>query len=227
MKNSPTDQVRNSVAIGDLANQIELSKIQPKVAEYFGIEYDWDDFCPYWEVVRQSTIDSTLSDWEPEFYPDTTTSSVSNRVPSRLATAGGELNAAHYNGSDTAGARLFKLVVHSVDYETVPYFISTVGAGTGVSPDIQLKVNGSVTSIASAGDAYGTLDLVPGYNVVVLMSDPGVDSFVFEALLFNGTHTRWQNPNKSRNPQRSGSSDSDTGGTGAIPEPIIMGSGSS
>lgn len=202
MNDSLIDQAQNKVAIGDLATQRELDRIIPRERNYEPSEYVWNDGDAYWNVIRQSAMDFGLTDWSTDFYSDTVTSAVTNRVVSRFPTAGGELNSPHPNGGSSYGARHFLIMFWCQEQMTIPCWMGFVGT----SSDVQLKFNGDIDAynFGAGTDYYFNLEAVKGYNGLSFTSDTFMDGFVFEALLFDRLKSHWHDPNKPKNPQRKG-----------------------
>lgn len=211
MKNENTDLK----PLRDLASQVALNSAKLRERVEYGGENNWQTPPCFWEGVVQNDIQVGVADWTTEFNLDTTTATITYRTRTRKATACGELHLAHPNGSNTYGARLYSLIVHAEEKQTITCHYGLVGASSAV----QIKVNGFITQTNGPTDASIDIELIPDYNFIYISMNEQTDGFVFDGLLFDGDLVQWVHPNAARNPVRegyveSGSSSGSSGGAG-------------
>ena len=205
--------------ITQLEGQINLGRIE-KLEE---VAYGWEEkFTPptcYWDCVLMDSIDPGATDWEGEFFADSyTTSTATERVAFRIATAGGELNLAHPHGSTSHCARFAKIIVNALQPCTVRCGASFVGAGS----DVQRKLNGTITAMAGPNDFYFDLEFIEGDNVLCFSLDLLTQGFQFWGRIIDGDQLRWVDPNGARNPMRQGYAEFGSGGgVGSTPGGFI------
>jgi len=204
-------QYQTNSDIGDVAIRQDLSQIASKKRGYYPLTESWTKPGPYWDGVVQDTMSTGATDWEGEFYPSTTTATVTNRVPTRRATAGGELLSIAPTGNSSYSARTFKLTVYALQPQTIPIRLQFTGTGG----DVQVKINGLITAHSATSGLYNAwinVDWVAGYNSISVSTDTLVDSLEIEGRLFDGINVQWVDPNASRNPTRTGYTSTGSGG---------------
>lgn len=199
--------VQSSSLIGDLAAKVERQGIKPREYTPSKISNEWKPVGTFYDCIQQNDVISTVADFETEFFPDTTTATITTRVRFRQITAGGELTLSSFNGSNTYGARFAKLIVYAEQPQSITCHIGFVGT----SSSVQWKVNGEITTITGASDSEITINLVPGYNFISFAMNEQTDGFQFRGLLFDGTTVQYVDPYDSLNPVREGYSSSTSG----------------
>jgi hypothetical protein len=189
-----------SSLVGDLAAKVALNAIKPR--EYNPSEAT-NTFKPvgtFYDCIEQNDLIQAVTDWETEFFPDTTTATITTRAKFRQLTAGGELTLSSFNGSNTYGARFARLIVYAYQPQDIVCHIGFVGS----SAAIQWKVNGVVTTISGSSDSEITISLVPGYNFISFAMNEQTDGFQFRGLLFDGRTVQYVDPYSALNPTREG-----------------------
>jgi hypothetical protein len=167
--------------------------------EYLPLQYNWTQPGPYWNCVVISGGTFTAGqDWSLLFDSE---DNPTNRVEFRVATAGGELQWIHPEGSQGTARMMGTLQVFANDYQTIPCLLDF----NGTSSDVQVHVNGTRTEYGPGALAqWIDISLIPGYNTIRIIKNLDTDDLAFFGRLFNGSHVQWVDPEASRNPVRGG-----------------------
>jgi hypothetical protein len=184
--------------LGGVRSRDAARDLDYKEREYLPITNTWTSAGPYWDCVIQGSGTFTPgTDWSSYFEQEKLGT---NRVPFRVATAGGELFLTHPEGSQSNARRLAVLRVYANEHQSITGTYSFNGTGS----DIQINVNGTLTEIAGSASGQHTFTLIPGYNTIKVVCNLDVDDLALHVRLFDDFLVRWVNPNADRNPTRGG-----------------------
>ena len=140
---------------------------------------------PHWRCIAATglTLNATYgaASWIPAFMNVAAT----NRVLFSLATSRGELD---MEDVGPTGVSYHELTWESDQPFTAGYWLyenGTSGAG-----NCQVHFNGVLTNLAISA-SYGTLEVRPGRNQLIIMRDTLPDGIRFISNLFDGRTSRW------------------------------------